>query len=73
MTEKDRMLIESIPAALSETERVCASVNVGTKPFRHQYGCGASSGGEIKELSEKTGNADSIGCAKLVVFCNAAG
>ena len=71
MTEKDCMLIESIPAALSETERVCASVNVGTSRSGINMDAVLLLGEKIKELSEKTGNADSIGCAKLVVFCNA--
>ena len=71
MTEKDRMLIESIPQALSETERVCSSVNVGTSRSGINMDAVLLLGEKIKELSEKTGDRDSIGCAKLVVFCNA--
>ncbi len=71
MTEKDRMLIESIPEALAATERVCASVNVGTSRSGINMDAVRLLGEKISELSERTKDQDSIGCAKLVVFCNA--
>ena len=71
MTEADLQLIESIPEALASTERVCASVNVGTTRSGINMDAVRLLGGKILELSRLTGERDSIGCAKLVVFCNA--
>lgn len=71
MTPSDRKLIESIPEALAATERVCSSINVGSSRSGINMDAVALLGQKIKELSVKTGDQDSIGCAKLVVFCNA--
>ena len=67
MTEADRNLIRSIPAALSETDLVCSSVNVGSSRCGIDMDAVRLMGRIIKETSEKS----DIGCAKLVVFCNA--
>lgn len=71
MTEADRLLIESIPMALKETEFVCSSVNVGSTKTGIDMDAVRLLGGIIKKTAELTKDNDSIGCAKLVVFCNA--
>lgn len=71
MTKADENLIRSIPQALAETERVCSSVNVGsTKTGLNMDGVNLM-GQIVRETAEATKEADSLGCAKLVVFCNA--
>lgn len=67
----DENLINSIPEALSITERVCSSVNVGSTKTGINMDAVALMGRIIKDTAEKTKERDSIGCAKLVVFCNA--
>ncbi len=71
MTEKERMLILSIPEALSVTEHICSSVNLASTKTGINMDALALMGRIIKETAEKTSDRDSIGCAKLVVFCNA--
>ncbi|MDR0468780.1 MAG: PFL family protein [Peptococcaceae bacterium] len=71
-TSGDTRLIESIPEALSRTERVCSSVNIGTTKAGINMDAVALMGRIIKETAELTKDRDAIGCAKLVVFCNAA-
>lgn len=71
MTESERLLIESIPRALAETENVCASVNLGSTKTGINMDAVLLMGRIIKETAELTKDRDSIGCAKLVVFCNA--
>ena len=71
MTEADRNLIQSIPDALSRTELVCSSVNVGSTRSGINMDAVALMGRVIKDTAEKTRDRDGIGCAKLVVFCNA--
>ncbi len=71
MTTADRMLIESIPSALSQTEIVCSSVNVGSTKTGINMDAVKLLGEKMLELSELTKEEDSIGCAKLVIFCNA--
>ncbi len=71
MTEAERMLILSIPEALSVTEHVCASVNLASTKTGINMDAVALMGEIVKETAEKTRERDSIGCAKLVVFCNA--
>ncbi len=71
MTKADRLLIESIPQALSETELVCSSVNVGSTKTGIDMDAVRLMGSIIKKTAEKTADRGSIGCAKLVVFCNA--
>lgn len=71
MTDSDRLLIESIPKALAFTERVCSSVNVGSTKTGIDMDAVKLLGEKILETAELTKDADSLGCAKLVVFCNA--
>lgn len=71
MTPADEMLIRSIPMALSRTERVCSSVNLGSTKTGINMDAVRLMGDIIKETAEATKEADSLGCAKLVVFCNA--
>lgn len=71
MTKSDELLIRSIPQALAETERVCSSVNVGSTKTGINMDAVKLLGEKIIEAAEFTKEADSIGCAKLVVFCNA--
>ena len=71
MTTADAMLMRSIPEALAQTERVCSSVNVGSTRTGIDMDAVRIMGEVIRRTAEKTRNADSIGCAKLVVFCNA--
>ena len=71
MTGADRLLIESIPDALSRTELVCSSVNVGSTKTGIDMDAVRLLGRVIRQTAEKTADRDSLGCAKLVVFCNA--
>ncbi len=71
MTQADENLIRSIPEALSVTERVCSSVNVGSTKTGLNMDAVCLMGQIIKETAEATRDQDSLGCAKLVVFCNA--
>lgn len=71
MSESARLLIHSIPEALAVTEKVCSSVNVGSTLYGINMDAVALMGEIIKETAEKTADRDSIGCAKIVVFCNA--
>lgn len=66
----DRRLIESIPAALSSTERVCASVNVASTRAGMNMDAILRMAEVIQETAEKTADRNSFGCGKLVVFCN---
>ena len=71
MTPGDRALIRSIPQALAVTERVCSSVNVGTTKAGLNMDAIAEMGRTVVEAARLTADRDGIGCAKLVVFCNA--
>lgn len=71
MTASDEMLIRSIPKALACTERVCSSVNVGSTRTGINMDAVRLCGEIVKQTAEETKDSDSIGCAKLVVFCNA--
>ncbi|MDN6424865.1 MAG: PFL family protein, partial [Bifidobacterium crudilactis] len=71
MTPTERLLIESLPQALSETERVCASVNVGSTKTGIDMDAVALVGRKILEVSQATADTDSSGNSKLVIFCNA--
>ena len=71
MTAADEMLIRSIPRALSETEMVCSSVNLGSTKTGINMDAVRLMGEVIKQTAENTKEKDSLGCAKLVVFCNA--
>ena len=71
MTQADRLLIESIPLALSQTDLVCSSINVGSTKTGINMDAVRLMGTIIKDTAEATKENDSLGCAKLVVFCNA--
>ena len=71
MTMGDENLIRSIPQALAETERVCSSVNVGSTKTGIDMDAVKLMGEIILKTAEYTKENDSLGCAKLVVFCNA--
>ena len=71
MTSNEKLFIESIPAALSQTERVCSSVNVASSKTGINMDAVRLSGKIIKDLAYLTRETNSIGCAKLVIFCNA--
>ena len=71
MTTADELLIRSIPKALAETELVCSSVNLGSTKTGINMDAVRLMGDIIKETAELTKDNDSIGCSKLVVFCNA--
>lgn len=71
MTTCDELLIRSIPEALASTEFVCSSVNVGSTKTGINMDAVRLMGEVIKETAERTKDNDSMGCAKLVVFCNA--
>ena len=70
-TTADLKLIESIPQVLAETERLCASVNLGSTRAGINMDAVAQMGRIICRTAELTADQDSLGCAKLVVFCNA--
>lgn len=70
-TKGDRILIDSIPEALAVTERVCSSVNVGSSRSGINMDAVKLMGDIIIQTAQRTKDRDSIGCAKLVVFCNA--
>ena len=67
----DERLIKSLPNALSRTEQVCASVNVASTKSGINMDAVKLMGEIIKQTAEKTSDKDGLGCAKLVVFCNA--
>lgn len=69
-TKGDRILIESIPQALNETDIVCSSVAIGSTKAGLNMDAIAQMGRIVKETAELTADRDAIGCAKLVVFCN---
>ena len=71
MTKSDELLIRSIPEALATTERICSSVNVGSTKTGINMDTVRLMGDIIKETAEATKDYDSLGCAKLVVLCNA--
>ena len=71
MTKSDEYLIRSIPKALAVTDRVCSSVNVGSTKTGINMDAVRLMGDIILEAAEFTKENDSLGCAKLVVFCNA--
>ena len=69
-TKGDKILIDSIPQALAITERVCASVNIGTTKAGINMDAVLLMGQTVKKCAELTADRDGLGCAKLVVFCN---
>ena len=71
MTAADELLIRSIPKALSRTDVVCSSVNIGSTKTGINMDAVRLMGEVIKETAYLTKDSDSLGCAKLVVLCNA--
>jgi len=71
MTQADEYLIRSIPEALAKTERVCSSVNLGSTKTGINMDAVRLMGDIVLKAAEATKDNDSLGCAKLVVFCNA--
>jgi uncharacterized protein (UPF0210 family) len=70
-TASDRKLIASIPEALATTELVCSSVNVGSTRAGINMDAVAELGRVVKKTAALTADRGAIGCAKLVIFCNA--
>ena len=73
ITKSDKEYIDSIPEALAETERICASINVGSSQKGINMDAVAMMGKTIKELAEQTADNGGFGAAKFVVFCNQPG
>ena len=71
LTASERLLIQSIPQALAETDVVCSSVNVGSTRTGIDMDAVRMMGDIVKKTAELTADRDSLGCAKLVIFCNA--
>lgn len=71
MTRADELLIRSIPEALAATERVCSSINLGSTKTGINMDAVRLMGDIVLETAHATKEQDSLGCAKLVVFCNA--
>lgn len=70
-TKGDLALINSIPEALKVTDRVCSSVNVGTTKNGINMDAVKLMGQIVCKTAGNTADRDGLGCAKLVVFCNA--
>lgn len=71
ITPADKILLDSIPASLAETDFVCSSVNVASTKSGINMDAVRLMGETILKTAEATKERDSIGCSKLVVFCNA--
>ncbi|NLV82659.1 MAG: PFL family protein [Synergistaceae bacterium] len=71
ITKSDQILIDSIPEALSVTERVCSSINVGSTRSGIDMNAVKQMGALIKKTAYLSREQNSLGCAKFVVFCNA--
>lgn len=72
-TRGDIALIESIPEALKQTQRVCSSINLASSKAGINMDAVKKMGGIIKQAANLTADADGIGAAKLVCFCNVPG
>lgn len=70
-TRGDLNLINSIPEALAQTERVCASVNLGSTKAGINMDAVKMMGGIVRQAAYLTRDEDSVGASKLVIFCNA--
>ena len=71
MSKSDELLIRSIPKALAETDFICSSINVGSTKTGINMDAVKLMGEIVKQTAEATKERASIGCAKLVVLCNA--
>ncbi|MDC7950853.1 PFL family protein [Methanomassiliicoccaceae archaeon COG_1] len=70
MTDADRLLLDSIPEALASTERLCSSVSLASTRTGIDMDAVKLMGEKVVETAVATKDHDSVGCAKLVVFCN---
>jgi uncharacterized protein (UPF0210 family) len=70
-TKGDAALIEAIPEAISDTSRVCSSVNVASTRAGINMDAVVRMADVLLAVSKRTASEDSVGCAKIVVFCNA--
>ena len=70
MTGSDRLFLESVPEALASTENLCCSVSLGSTRTGINMDGVRIMGEKVVETARMTADRDSIGCAKLVVFCN---
>lgn len=70
-TKGDRSLLRSIPEALASTDRVCSSINLGTTKSGINMDAVKEMGEIILKTASLTADKSGLGCAKLVVFCNA--
>lgn len=73
MTKGDKLLIESIPEALAQTERLCSSINVASSKAGINMDAVLKMAETVKKAAELTKDKDGLGAAKLVVFCNSPG
>ena len=73
MTKGDKLLIESIPEALAQTERLCSSINVASSKAGINMDAVLKMADIVKKSAELTKDQDGIGAAKLVIFCNTPG
>lgn len=73
MTETDRQYIMSLPVALSVTDKICASINVGSSQKGINMDAVTMLGQSIKDIAEATREQNGFGAAKFVVFCNQPG
>ena len=71
MTAADRRLMDSIPEALSETEFLCSSINIGSTRAGIDMDAVRLMGQIVKDTAQRTAESGGLGCAKLVVFSNA--
>ena len=71
MSKSDKLLIRSIPQAMAQTDFICSSVNVGSTKTGINMDAVRLMGEIVKETAEATKDKGSLGCAKLVVLCNA--
>lgn len=69
-TRQDRLLVQSVPEALAATDRVCSSINAASTKAGINMDAVLEMGRTVKRTAALTADRDSIGCAKLVVFCN---
>ena len=72
-TKGDKLLIESIPEALAQTERLCSSINVASSKAGINMDAVLKMAETIRKTAELTKDKDCLGAAKLVVFCNSPG
>ncbi|MDE7164049.1 MAG: PFL family protein [Clostridiales bacterium] len=70
-TKREAEFLDTLPQALSETDIVCSGINVASGKSGINLDAVGKLGRIIKDLAYRTRDKDSIGCCKLVVFCNA--